>query len=337
MYSPNTSQEIAHAIGQTKRILTRIFGDDMATMMATASSSIESIQSRSPALSKSDFRFIQEHMRDLFPGLTDPERRSDITRELLATEEIIPSLWMLISDIRYLEQPAKVLNSLLPAKVRNVRNAKNGRRSINNSLLERFRFHFQRDEASDDMIEVQRKTKSSSTALASTLSFKRILRILLRNPWDDYDNVHQLDQVIFAKHKALFFKVVDIRQFDCEDVDKQLQILSRVQHPNVASIYDIYCYDEQLFLIMEHLDVSLSQLDIRNHQLEEWETATIISEVGHPLPKSPSLTAADSQRCSSHCIAQTVLRRAFVRACSFILGRRIKAWLASTDNALRRI
>ena len=123
-------------------------------MMATDPYSIKSIQSRAPALSKTDFEFIQEHMRsgELFPGVTDPTTRASISERLLTTEELIPSLWTLISDLRYLEQPAKILNTLLPPKPK----GKEGReRTENSSLRERFRFHFHRIDSSGDTIEMQ--------------------------------------------------------------------------------------------------------------------------------------------------------------------------------------
>ena len=86
-------------------------------MMRTDPMTIESIQSRCPALSKSDYDFIEENMGsgELFPELIDPVKRADITRNLLTNEELIPSLYTLVKDIRYLKQPAKHLSRLLPA------------------------------------------------------------------------------------------------------------------------------------------------------------------------------------------------------------------------------
>src|SRR5438876_10856989 len=97
----------------------------MAIMMKTDPYTVGRIQSRAPALSKSDFEFIQEGMQaggELFPEVSDPVRRAQITAHLLSTEEIIPSLWTLISDIRYVKQPAKILNTLLPPKPRKGKN-----------------------------------------------------------------------------------------------------------------------------------------------------------------------------------------------------------------------
>lgn len=103
--------------------------------MATDPFSIESIQSRAPALSKSDYEFIDEGMRsgELLPQITDSAKRSSITERLLATEELIPSLWTLLREIRYLKKPAKLLNSLLPPQQKSKKRK---------GLRERLCFHF---------------------------------------------------------------------------------------------------------------------------------------------------------------------------------------------------
>ena len=154
--------------------------------------------------------------------------------------------------------------------------------------------------------------KTSSSDPVSPPAFRRVLRILLRSPWDDYEYIKRLDRVIFAKHRVVFFKLVDVRQFDCDDMLEQFQNLSKVQHPNVAPIYDIYRDGEQTFLVMEHLGIPMSQLDIGKYELEEWEIATIISEVWKPHTSQSMLTIADSQGCSAYCIAETVLYRALL-------------------------
>jgi len=83
--------------------------------MRTDLMTIESIQSRCPALSKSDYDFIEENMGSgkLFPKLINLVKRANITRNLLINEELIPSLYTLVKDIRYLKQLAKYLFRLL--------------------------------------------------------------------------------------------------------------------------------------------------------------------------------------------------------------------------------
>ncbi|RDL36259.1 uncharacterized protein BP5553_06871 [Venustampulla echinocandica] len=144
-------EEIACSIKGVKSNLTHIFGNDMVTMMATDPFSIKSIQSRAPALSKSDYEFVEKQMRSqvLFPGVTDPGKRADITRRLLTTEELIPSLYTVIRDIRYLIEPARILGALLPKSKK--------------TLRKRFYFHFTGVESSEHTIEVQQSRSSYVT------------------------------------------------------------------------------------------------------------------------------------------------------------------------------
>lgn len=118
-------------------------------MMNTDPLTVESLQSRIPTLSKSDLVYIQEHMQSgqLFPEIKDPIQRSNIVRRLLTIKDIIPTLYTLIRDIRYLKRPAKILNVLLP-KCRKA------------TIRRRFYFYFTGAEETNDTIEVERSVAS---------------------------------------------------------------------------------------------------------------------------------------------------------------------------------
>ena len=133
-----------------------------------------------------------------------------------------------------------------------------------------------------------------STELISPRNVKRIARILLKSPWDDYDPVQQLEKCILAKHKTQYFKVVNITQLDCPDVLELSQTLFTLQHVNVASLYDIYRSQDQAFLVSEHLHICISQLGMQD-DLWEWEIATMFSEV---LVTSIMMDSSDGRRCS---------------------------------------
>jgi hypothetical protein len=113
--------------------------------MNTDPPTVQTIQSRAPALSKSDFDFIQERWQsgELLPGVTDPTMRAGISQRLLATEELIPSLYTLLKDIRYLKQLATILSTLLP-------------KSPKSTLRKRYYRHFMGVESNDHAIQVQR-------------------------------------------------------------------------------------------------------------------------------------------------------------------------------------
>ncbi|KFY03302.1 hypothetical protein V490_00219 [Pseudogymnoascus sp. VKM F-3557] len=79
--------------------------------------------------------------------------------------------------------------------------------------------------------------------------------IKFESPWVEYEYIRQSDQVTVS------------------------QVLARVSHPNIASIYGVYSYIDKLLVVTEHLDISLAQLDFQSYEIEEWEIATIVAEV----------------------------------------------------------
>lgn len=142
----------------------RIFDNNTQIMMNSDPSTIQSIQSRAPALSKSDFDFIQDNMRskEFFPEVKDPELRAKIKQRLLDTRELIPSFATLISNIRYLKQPAKILNVLLPPKAKKrTKRAKRAKgMATTGTLRQRFYFHYTRRGSCDQPIEIQQSAQS---------------------------------------------------------------------------------------------------------------------------------------------------------------------------------
>ncbi|PMD60256.1 uncharacterized protein K444DRAFT_485539, partial [Hyaloscypha bicolor E] len=105
------------------------------------------------------------------------------------------------------------------------------------------------------------------------------LRILLGDPWDDYDFIRYLGQDMVARRKASYFKLVNIRQCQSSDALEQSRLLSSIQHPNIATVCGLYCDGDKIFLVTEHFHISILQLELQKYELEEWEIATIIVEV----------------------------------------------------------
>ena len=56
--------------------------------------------------------------------------------------------------------------------------------------------------------------------------------------------------------------------------------------PALYDIEEIYYYDDRTFLVMEHLDVSFTQLKFQKYDLKEREIATILTEVLDTLTQS---------------------------------------------------
>jgi hypothetical protein len=133
-----------------KVIWTRFFKGDIAALLNTDPTTIQAIQSRAPALSNSDFEYVESHMRsgEFFPGVTNPAMRADISQLLLTTKELIPTLNTLLKDVRYLKQPATILSTLLP-------------KSPKSTLRQRFYRHFR--SADSNAVQVQQSASAYTT------------------------------------------------------------------------------------------------------------------------------------------------------------------------------
>lgn len=110
----------------------------------------------------------------------------------------------------------------------------------------------------------------------------RLLRVWLSSPWHHYTSVRapsSSGESLLAYRKGAYFQKAAIRVFPGPGSVRILQQLSNVQHPNIAKINNVYCYEDKLFIATEYLELSLSELDYHTFELEEWEIATIIAEV----------------------------------------------------------
>ena len=83
---------------------------------------------------------------------------------------------------------------------------------------------------------------------------------MLKSPWDDYSYIRHLGQTMLALRKASSFQLAEIREVSSFDVLGDPPILPHIQYPNITTLYDIYYYNNRIFLITEHLEVSFTQL-----------------------------------------------------------------------------
>ena len=107
--------------------------------------------------------------------------------------------------------------------------------------------------------------------------------IKFESPWVEYEYIRQSDQVTVVRQRSSYFRLANMQGFPAINTIQQSQVLARVSHPNIASIYGAYSYIDKLLVVTEHLDISLAQLDFQSYEIEEWEIATIVAEVGNRL------------------------------------------------------
>jgi hypothetical protein len=220
--------------------------------------SIECIQSRVPGLSRSDFEFIEKPLRlgELFPGITEP-RRSDVAMRLLTTQELIPSLWTLICDIRYLKRPAKLLNTLLPPKL------PKGRLGINNSLRGRFLAHWK--DPSGESVHLQRGVSSFTTLPKNNLdTFDVYYQQLWLCACRVSNNVNPYSTMELATLASrLGFSNTQIRRELTEDpgcamIESAFASALAVLRPNERFVFDANRARPVISSFKEYLDVALA-------------------------------------------------------------------------------
>jgi hypothetical protein len=126
-----------------------------------------------------------------------------------------------------------------------------------------------------------RLARSNIPLTTNDSNARRVVRILFKSPTEDYTFVREIPQnhgtVIWFK-KALPCLAL-LRESYCLSPLRTLEAASNLCHPNIADIRDAYYHEEKLYIVSEYLEVSLLDVDFNLYPLEEWEIATIISEV----------------------------------------------------------
>lgn len=119
---------------------------------------------------------------------------------------------------------------------------------------------------------------------------RRMLRIWLQSPWNDYNYVSASEGLSLATRKGSYFDAVHIKQYEIFEDFLSSNLVNRIDHPNVARVQDIYLYQQSTFIISEALPLSVEQLDFEDHGLEEWEFATILNQVRKVISQTALFT-----------------------------------------------
>jgi serine/threonine protein kinase len=96
----------------------------------------------------------------------------------------------------------------------------------------------------------------------------KFLRLWVRSPWEDYTCVQSRDPSFAFRNRA-YFQKTKIRAFPNSSGIQLLQLFSSFRHPNIANVYDVYCYDDSIFVALEYLELSLNELDFHSFLFAE--------------------------------------------------------------------
>ncbi|KAM3064702.1 hypothetical protein ACMFMF_011794 [Clarireedia jacksonii] len=109
-------EEISHYIEVIRRTWSKILSDDATLMEKLDEDTVKSIELRVPAVSRLDAGFVKEQMKTkaLFRHTIDPVVRRNIEHKVLELDYLIPSIFTLFKDLRFLEPVSKAIRAILP-------------------------------------------------------------------------------------------------------------------------------------------------------------------------------------------------------------------------------
>jgi hypothetical protein len=122
------------------------------------------------------------------------------------------------------------------------------------------------------------QTERSDVALPKRGEIKHLLRLWIKSPWEDYQEIKSLSGLTVVLRKGSYFRMNTMSSIARRGGFGNIKCFSDIWHPNVAPIHDLYYFDNTLHLVGEYLELSLDELN-RSVQLEEWEIATIMANV----------------------------------------------------------
>ena len=82
------------------------------------------------------------------------------------------------------------------------------------------------------------------------------------SPWRSYERIYQLrlgvgDRVNVAERKSPPFDIVTVRSFSGPRIENKLYMLQRIRHPNFVSAFDAFKFEQSLYIVFEHMPISL--------------------------------------------------------------------------------
>lgn len=103
------------------------------------------------------------------------------------------------------------------------------------------------------------------------------------SPWRTYERIYQLrlgvgDRVTVAERKSPPFNIVTVRSFSGPRIEDKLRMLQQIQHANFVSAFDAFKFEQSLYVVFEHLPISLEHI-AGNPYINELRLASILGQV----------------------------------------------------------
>ena len=127
----------------------------------------------------------------------------------------------------------------------------------------------------------------ATAEIVKAQAYKRNLppdfQVRMGSPWDSYTkvlNVEHLDNSItVAERTAPHSGLVAIKVFPSAVAEKALERHQRVTHENIVDVLDAFTTDTSLYIVLEHLPISLLQIVEGAKYPSELQLAAILKQV----------------------------------------------------------
>jgi len=137
-----------------------------------------------------------------------------------------------------------------------------------------------RGRASEDMTGTRKgQSRTVKSATRGTLQ----LRTTCESPWEKYEKFYDVElggPMEVAIRKAAPVELVHVRAFVTQAAEKKLPLYRQLQHPNIVTALEAFTTDNGLYVVLEHMPLSLEQIVRSPAYPDERQLAAILGQVG---------------------------------------------------------
>lgn len=141
-----------------------------------------------------------------------------------------------------------------------------------------------------------RTEKAPSTTVRSATSGPLQLRAAWESPWEKYEKIYDVElggSMEVAIRKAPPVELVHVRVFTTQAAPKTLHVYRQLQHRNIVTALEAFTTDNGLYIVLEHMPLSLEQIVRSPAYPDERQLAAILGQVSF---RNHSRTYTDCSR-----------------------------------------
>jgi len=124
--------------------------------------------------------------------------------------------------------------------------------------------------------------KAKLKTLRSTTTGSLRLRTAWDSPWKSYEKIYDLDLgglVEVAVRRAPPAQLVHVRTFSSAAAEKTLHMFRQIQDRNIIAALDAFITDKGLYIVLEHMPVSLEWIVRSPAYPDERQLAAVLGQV----------------------------------------------------------